>query len=100
MSWWPVVATAVGLLALKLIGTVLPRRITEHRRVAGLTLLVPIALIASVTASQAFTTGPELTLDARVIGLAAAVLALIARAPFIVVVLTAGATAALVRAFA
>ena len=100
MNWWPVFATVAGLLALKLTGTVLPRRITEQPRVADLTLLVPIALIASVTASQAFTTGSELVLDARAMGVAAAVLALIARAPFIVVVLTAGASAALVRALA
>jgi hypothetical protein len=98
MSWWPVIATVAGLAALKQLGTVLPRRITEQRLVATLTLLVPIALIASVTASQAFSTGHHLAIDARMAGLAAAVLALVARAPFIVVVLIAGATAAVLRA--
>jgi hypothetical protein len=44
-----------------------------------------------------FTTGHELVLDARVLGLGVAVVALLLRAPFIVVVLAAAVTAALVR---
>ena len=41
--------------------------------------------------------GPELSIDARLAGLAAAVVALLLRAPFIVVVFVAALTAALLR---
>jgi hypothetical protein len=44
-----------------------------------------------------FSDGPSLTLDARAAGLAAAVLALLLRAPFIVVVLIAALTAGIIR---
>jgi hypothetical protein len=46
---------------------------------------------------QVFADGTRLTLDARAAGLAAAVVALLLRAPFLVVVLVAAATASLVR---
>jgi hypothetical protein len=93
-----VVVVAVGLFTLKIAGTTLPERVSEHPRVVPLTLLVPIALISSVTTSQAFTTGTRVVLDARAAGLAAAAIALLAKAPFIVVVLVAAATAAALRA--
>jgi hypothetical protein len=41
--------------------------------------------------------GPHLVVDARLVGLGAAVVALLLRAPFIVVVLVAALSAALVR---
>ena len=47
---------------------------------------------------QTFSSGARLTVDARVAGLAVAALALVLRAPFLVVVVAAAATAALVRA--
>jgi hypothetical protein len=47
---------------------------------------------------QTFAIGQELVLDARAAGLAAAVVALLLRAPFLVVVLVAAGTAAALRA--
>jgi hypothetical protein len=46
---------------------------------------------------QTVATGTELVIDARLAGVAAAVVALLLRAPFLVVVGVAAATAALVR---
>jgi hypothetical protein len=59
--------------------------------------LIPVALLAALVAVQVFADGTSLTIDARAAGLAAAVVALILRAPFLVVVIVAAATAALVR---
>jgi hypothetical protein len=56
--------------------------------------LLPVALLAALVATQTFGEG----VDARAAGLAAAVLALLARAPFLVVVGVAAGTAALLRA--
>jgi len=46
---------------------------------------------------QVFSEGSALTVDARAAGLAAAVFALLLRAPFIVVVLIAALAAAIIR---
>ena len=55
----------------------------------GLAALLPVALLAALTAQQAFADGRTLVLDARAAGLAAAALALLLRAPFLVVVAAA-----------
>ena len=59
--------------------------------------LIPVALLAALVAVQVFAQGTHLTLDARATGLAVAVLALLLRAPFLVVVIAAALTAALLR---
>ncbi|GFN07680.1 hypothetical protein Smic_62360 [Streptomyces microflavus] len=60
--------------------------------------LLPVALLAALTAQQTFGDGQQLVLDARAAGLAAAALALILRAPFLVVVGAAVVVTAGVRA--
>jgi len=47
---------------------------------------------------QTFADGQALVIDARLAGVAAAVIALLLRAPFLVVVLVAAVTAAVLRA--
>ncbi len=55
------------------------------------------ALLAALTAQQTFGDGHELVLDARVAGVAAAAVALVLRAPFLVVVAAAVVVTAGVR---
>ncbi|WP_251061675.1 AraC family ligand binding domain-containing protein [Streptomyces sp. ISL-100] len=57
-----------------------------------------VALLAELTAQQTFSTGQHLVLDARGAGLVAAALALVLRAPFLVVVGAAVVVTAGVRA--
>jgi branched-subunit amino acid transport protein len=59
--------------------------------------LVPVALLAALVAVQVVASGPTLELDARAVALGAAVLLLLARAPFLVVVFGAALVAAVVR---
>ena len=56
---------------------------------------VPAALLAALVAVQALTSGHDLVIDGRLAGLAVAALALALRAPFIVVLVLAGAAGAL-----
>ena len=56
-----------------------------------------MVLLAALVAVQVFASGTRLTIDARAAGLAVAVVALLLRAPFLVVVFAAAATAALLR---
>ena len=53
--------------------------------------------LAALVGVQTFSTGSAVTVDARVAGLAAAIVALALRAPFLVVILVAAATAAVLR---
>jgi len=59
---------------------------------------MPVALLAALVAVQTFATGQSLVVDARVPGLAVAIVALLLRAPFLVVVAVAAVSAALLRA--
>jgi hypothetical protein len=61
---------------------------------------VPAALLAALVAVQAMASGNDLALDGRLVGLAVAAIALALRAPFIVVLVLAGAAGALVHALA
>lgn len=75
-----------------------PRRGPGTPLVRRLAALVPVALLAALTAQQTFAQGTTLTLDARAAGLAAAGIALLLRAPFLVVVGAAVAVTAGLRA--
>jgi branched-subunit amino acid transport protein len=95
--WTAVLVTAAGCYLLKLAGLSVPQTVLEHPVVERVADLLPVALLAALVAVQVFAEGPALALDARVVGLAAAVVALLLRAPFIVVVAVAALAAALVR---
>lgn len=95
--WAAIVVTAVGAYLLKLAGLSIPPRVLERPLVHRVADLMPVALLAALVAVQVFSSGPTLTIDARVAGLGVAVVALLLRAPFIVVVLAAAVVAALIR---
>ena len=59
--------------------------------------LLPIAMLSALVAVQTFGSGQSLVIDARLAGVAVAVVALVLRAPFLAVVLAAAITAALLR---
>lgn len=96
-TWTAIALTAVGCYAVKLLGLSMPAGVLERPVVKRLAALVPIALLAALTAQQTFTSGSHLTFDARAAGLGAAAVALLLRAPFLVVVGAAVLVTALVR---
>jgi hypothetical protein len=59
--------------------------------------LIPPALLGALIAVQVLADGQRLVIDARLAGLGAAVVLLLLRAPFLVVVAGAAVTAALLR---
>lgn len=97
MMWAAILATALGAYLLKLTGLSVPESVLEHPLVHRVADLIPVALLAALVAVQVFAHGQSLTFDARAAGLGAAVVALLLRAPFIVVVLVAALTAGIVR---
>ncbi len=97
MIWAAIVAAGVGCYLLKLAGLSVPPRVLEHPLVERIADLLPVALLAALIAVQVLATGTTLVVDARLVGLVVALVALLLRAPFIVVVFLAAASAALVR---
>jgi branched-subunit amino acid transport protein len=100
-TWLAVLGCAAGCYLLKLAGLSVPARVLRHQVVNRIADLVPAALLAALIAVQVFAApggdGQRLVLDARLAGLAAALVALLLRAPFLLVVVLAAATAAVVR---
>ena len=97
--WIAVLVTAAGCYLLKLTGLTVPRSVLDNPRVRRFAELVPVALLAALTAVQTLGAGQALAIDpARLAGLGAAVLALLLRAPFLVVIVVAAGTAAALRA--
>jgi branched-subunit amino acid transport protein len=98
-TWTAVLVTAAGCYGLKLAGLAVPRRVLDRPRVRRFAELVPVALLPALIAVQALSTGQSLSADpARLAGLAAAAVALLLRAPFLVVIVVAAGTAAALRA--
>lgn len=97
MTWAAILVTSVGCYLLKLAGPLIPRQWLEQPWVARVAGLLPVALLAALAAVQAFAVDTRLVVDARLAGVAAGVVALLLRAPFLVVVAAAAGTAALVR---
>jgi len=95
--WAVVLVGAVGCYLLKLAGLSVPAAWVERPWVTRVVEFVPAALLAALVAVQVATSGSQLVLDERLVGLAVAAVALALRAPFIVVLVLAGATGALVH---
>lgn len=95
--WTAVVVGGVGCYLLKLAGLSVPDRVLDHPVAARVADYIPVALLAALVAVQVLADGPTLVVDARLAGLGAAVVLLVLRAPFLVVVFGAALVAALVR---
>ena len=97
-NWLAVGALAAGAYALKLLGYAVPERYLERPRVHRVAVLMPVALLSALTTVQVVGGPDGMVLDARLVGIAFAAVALLLRAPFLVVVVGAAAVTAGVRA--
>ncbi|WP_110181684.1 AzlD domain-containing protein [Nocardioides solisilvae] len=96
--WAAVLVACGGCYLLKLAGLSVPPAVLAHPVVSRTADLIPVALLAALLTVQVLASGSALVVDARLVGLAVAVVALLLRAPFLVVVFAAALAAALVRA--
>ena len=98
--WIALIATAAGCYLLKYAGMAAPRRLLDNPWLRRFAIAVPVALLAALIAVEALRgEGQALAWDtARMAGVGAAVLALVLRAPFLVVVFAAAAPTAALRA--
>ena len=97
MLWLTVLAACAGCFLLKLAGWSVPRRWLDRPRLQRAAVLLPVPLLAALVVVQAFAGERALVLDARAAGLAVGGALVLARAPFLLVVVAAAGTAAAVR---
>ena len=98
MIWGAVLAASLGCFLLKVAGWSVPAHWLEHERLQRAAVLLPVPLLAALVVVQAFAGDRALVLDARAAGLGVGALLVALRAPFLLVVVGAAVTAALLRA--
>lgn len=96
--WVVIVAVGLSTAALKLLGPLLLGGRSLPGEAMSVVELLASALLAALVVVETFGKHRSLTLDPRSLGAAFAVIALMRRAPLIVVVIGAAAVAALARA--
>ena len=97
MTWWAILALAAASLALKALGPVLLGGRELPPRLVDLLGLVPVPMLAALVLTGTVADGHRLVADARLPALGVAAVLIWRRAPFLVVIVAAAATAALVR---
>jgi branched-subunit amino acid transport protein len=94
--WVVLIATSTLCFAIKLVGYFVPARWLANERLQRINSLIPVVLLSALVVAQALAVKTHIVLDHRVAGVAAAMAALVAKAPFPVVVVSAAVTSALV----
>lgn len=98
MNWWVwIIAASLIAFATKLAGYLVPRSMLESDGFQRVSKAMTIGLLAALVATNTFAVGQGLALDARVLALVAAGIALWLRAPFLLVVVVGAAVAAIGR---
>ena len=95
MSWTPLLALCAVSYALKAIGPLLVGGRVLGSQVRRALDLIPVPLLAALILAQTLGDGHRLVIDARLPALGVAAILVWRRAPFLLVVLAAAATAAL-----
>jgi len=98
--WQIVLLASIAVLALKLAGYLVPPAFFERPAPARVSSLLTVALLAALVAVNTVTSAQAVVLDARVPAVVVAGILFAVRVPFIVVLVVAAVTAALLRAFA
>jgi branched-subunit amino acid transport protein len=97
-AWTVVVLTGLGTVLIKSLGPLLMGGRPLPPRLAGLVALLAPSLLAALVAINTFAEGRSLTIDARVLGVGVAAIAIWRRAPVLLVIVLAAGTTALARA--
>ncbi|MGH2417603.1 MAG: AzlD domain-containing protein [Candidatus Limnocylindria bacterium] len=98
-AWVTVLVVAGATIAIKAAGPVILGGRQLPPVVLNVVAMLPAALLAALVAVLTFQADGALVLDARLIGVAVAAVAIWLRAPILIVVLLAAAVTATARAF-
>lgn len=95
--WLLVIIASLACLALKLTGYLVPPSVLDKPAPSRIASLLTVALLSALVAVQTLGAGTGLQFDARVPALVVAVVLFALRVPFVIVVVLAAVTAALIR---
>jgi branched-subunit amino acid transport protein len=97
-QFWPAILIGgiIGFVV-KYLGHSLPESLIGRPTVRRIAALLPVALLSALALVQTFGQAQSLAIDARLPAMIAAVIALLLRAPFLVVIIVAAGTAAAMR---
>ena len=98
MSWAAVIALCGAAYALKLVGALAASRVEDGEAAGGRLDVLVVPVIAGLIAVQVLGDGRAVVLDARLPAMLVAAVLIWRKAPLLLVVVAAGATAALLRA--
>lgn len=93
--WIAVIGTSAIAFGLKYFGHSVPEMYLSNPRMLRINTLIPIALLSALVAVQTITQKSKLVVDQRLAGMTVAVIALLLKAPFPVVVLGSALASAL-----
>jgi len=99
VTWLVIGVVGAVTIAFKASGPVLLGRRKLPRSAAGIVEVLAPAMLAALVVTQSVGGEREIVLDERLAGVVAGGLAVWLRAPLVVVMIVAGATAALIRLF-
>lgn len=99
MSWVVISVVGVATMLFKASGPVLLGQRQLPPRTAALVEVLAPAMLAALVVTQTVGGDRELVLDVRLVGVAAAAVAIALRAPLVVVMATAALVAAAIRLF-
>ena len=94
--WIATLGTSLVAFLLKYSGHSVPERWLSHPKIQRINALIPIALLSALIAVQSFSEKSQLMIDQRLVGISVAIIALILKGPFPVVVLSAAFSSAAV----
>lgn len=97
MTWSTVMVLAAGAYAFKLFGLFALSRVKLSGALADVVGLLPAAVFTGLVMQQTLTGGGADIVATRILGVAAGILAVWAKAPLMVVILVSAGTAALAR---
>ena len=98
-TWLVVASVGVGTIALKGLGPVALGGRKLPAALAGVVQMLAPSLLAALVVTQAVGGDRQLVFDERLLGLAAAIVAIRLRAPLLAIVIVAAAVTAAARAF-
>jgi|GEM_PF-206161 len=97
--WIAVLVGSIAVFSWKILGYLVPARIANHKEVVILAGKLTVALLAALTAVESLVSGHGVVLDSRIPAILVAAVLFWRKAPFVVAVALAAATAALLRHF-
>jgi hypothetical protein len=94
--WIATIGAGFTAFLLKYSGHSVPERWLSHPKIQKINALIPIALLSALVGVQSFSDKSKLVVDQRLVGLVVAIIALMFKAPFPIVVLSAALSSAAV----